>query len=104
MIILMITIMNKGRNYHIVIYDESGNYIRTTEYSTLNDNEFAQSKMEEGYIYNRIIGFILLLTKYNINVKIQDILTLDESDSEVWEYEKNTYGEYWNTSKHFNLL
>jgi hypothetical protein len=104
MIILMITIMNKGRNYHIVIYDESGNYTRTTEYSTLNDNEFAQSKMEEGYIYNRIIGFILLLTKYNINVKIQDILTLDESDSEVWEYEKNTYGEYWNTSKHFNLL
>ena len=94
--------MNRGRNYHIVIYDESGNYTRTTEYSTLNYNELAQSKMEEGYIYNLIIGFIFVLTKYNINIKIQDILTPDESDSEVWEYEKNTYGEYWNTSKHFN--
>lgn len=85
----MITIMNRARDYHIVIYDESGNYTRTTEYSTLDDNEFAKSKMKEGYIYNRIIGFILVLTKYNINVKIQDILTPDESDSEVWEYEKH---------------
>jgi hypothetical protein len=102
MIILIITIMNRGRDYHVVFYDESGNYTRTTEYSTLNYNELAQSKMEEGYIYNLIIGFILVLTKYNINVKIQDILTPDESDSEVWEYEKNTYGEYWNTTKHFN--
>ena len=98
----MITIMNRARDYHIVIYDESGNYTRTTEYSTLDDNEFAKSKMKEGYIYNRIIGFILVLTKYNINVKIQDILTPDESDSEVWEYEKNTYGEYWDTSRYFN--
>jgi hypothetical protein len=87
--------MNRGRDYHVVIYDEFGNYTRTTEYSILNDYEFVQSKMKEGYIYNRIIGFILVLTKYNINVRIQDILTPDESNSEVWEYEKNTYGEYW---------
>ena len=91
--------INRARDYHIVIYDEFGNYTRTTENSTLDKNDFAQSKIEQGYVYNWIIGYIMLLTKYNINVKIQNILTLNESDSEAWNYEKTAYVEYWNTFK-----
>lgn len=83
--------------YNIVVFDEYGNYTRTTEQSSLSLDKFATSKLNEGYSHNLIIGYILALTKYPINVKIQDILKPEEIDSEAWNYEKVAYGEYWKT-------
>jgi hypothetical protein len=84
-------------SYDIVIFNRKGKFTRTIEHSSLNLNEFSTSKLNEGYAYNLILGHIFLLSKYQINVKIQNVLKLKELNSEIWKYEKNIYGEYWNT-------
>lgn len=56
-------------------------------------------KKEEGCVYNVIIGYIILLTKYNIDVSelISDALDEDDINSETWKREKKFFGNYWKT-------
>jgi len=84
-------------SYTIVVYDKFGNFTKTKEKTHLNINEYIESKKEEGYTYNVIIGYIILLTKYNIDVKISDALDEDDINSETWKREKKFFGNYWKT-------
>ena len=83
--------------YTNVIYDELGNFTKTKEESELDYNEYLASKKSEGYAYNVIIGYIILLTKYNIDVKISDALDEDDINSDAWKQEKKFFGNYWKT-------
>jgi hypothetical protein len=89
--------MDNLNSYTIVVYDKFGNFTKTKEESNLNINEYIKCKKEEGYEYNIIIGYIILLTKYNIDVKISDALDEDDINSETWKYEKKFFGNYWKT-------
>jgi hypothetical protein len=84
-------------SYTIVVYDKFGNFTKKRERSNLNFNEYITCKKEEGYVYNIIIGYIILLTKYNIDVKISDALEEDDINSETWKHEKKFFGNYWKT-------
>ena len=83
--------------FDVVVFDQYGNFTRTSEDSDFNDSEFAEIKSEGSYSYKWIIGYILLLTKYHIKVNISDILTSNEKKSNLWNYEKEKFGEYWIT-------
>jgi hypothetical protein len=83
--------------YKIVVIDESGKYTKTREQSSLCFSKYSKCKQNEGYVYNLILGKILLLTKYNIDVEIEDFLNEDERNTELWVHEKEAYGERWNT-------
>jgi|LauGreDrversion4_2_1035121.scaffolds.fasta_scaffold2463011_1 hypothetical protein len=83
--------------FDVIVFDQFGNFTRTLENSDFNESEFAELKRDEGYSYNWIIGHIILLTKYHINIKISDVLTSDEQKSSSWKIEKEMFGEYWKT-------
>lgn len=79
----------------IVIYDENSNFTMTKE--ELNLNDFIKIKTNEGYTYNIIIGYIILLTKYNIHIDITDVLDDNDINTEIWKSEKKYFGSFWNT-------
>ena len=84
-------------SYTIVVYDKFGNFTKTKEKTHLNITEYTTQKKDEGYAQNVIIGYIILLTKYNIDVKISDALDEDDINSETWKCEKKFFGNYWKT-------
>ena len=83
-------------SYTIVVYNQFGNFTKTKE-KTHN------TEKKEGYAYNVIIGYIILLTKYNIDVKISDALDEDDINSETWKRENFFFGNYWKTENLSNL-